>query len=53
LFYGYLFLISPVIYGLLLFFLGMSISEFYYFVGATILDAIIWGAYNMRDHQSN
>ena len=49
LFLGYLFLVSPVIYGLLLFLLGLPISEFYYFLLATIVDAILWGMYNMRE----
>lgn len=49
LFLGYLFLFSPVIYGLLLFFLGLPISEFYYFLTATIIDVILWGMYNIRE----
>jgi hypothetical protein len=45
--YGYLLLISPVIYGLVLFFCGLPISKFYYFVAASVVDATIWGVYNL------
>jgi hypothetical protein len=43
---GYLSLISPVIYGLILFNFGVPLVDFYYFVVASIIGGIVWGAYN-------
>ena|SRR5215216_285939 len=45
---GYLYLFSPVIYGLILFFMGMSISGFYPYVGVSIIGAMAWGILDFR-----
>ena len=45
---GYSYLFSPVIYGLVLFFAGMSVSELYYFVGLSIIGALAWGIFTFR-----
>lgn len=45
---GYLFVTSPVVYGLILFFLGMPSTEFYYFAGMSVVGAVVWGIYNWR-----
>ncbi len=45
---GYSFLFSPVIYGIVLFFVGISISEFYYYVGVSFIGALAWGIFNFR-----
>ncbi len=45
---GYLYIFSPVIYGLVLFFAGMLINELYYFVCASVLGALAWGFFNFR-----
>jgi len=44
---GYWYLFSPVIYGLILFFVGVSISEFYYYVGVSVIGALAWGILNV------
>ena len=44
-------LIAPILVGLVLFFMGMSISEFYFFDGASVLAGLIWGIYNLRNRQ--
>jgi len=44
--FGYIFLISPIIYGLTLFHSGIPLAELYYFVGASIIMGIGWGTYN-------
>ena len=45
---GYLYLFSPVIYGLILFFVGMSISGLYYYIGTSIIGALVWGILDFR-----
>ena len=40
--------IAPLIYGLVLFFQGLSIFEFYYFVALSVVGALIWVGYNLR-----
>ena len=44
--FGYILLISPVAYGLILFTFGMHLAEFYYFIGASVIVGIGWGVYN-------
>jgi hypothetical protein len=41
-------LISPAIYALILFLMGMPAIGFYLFVGATVAFAMGWGVYNLR-----
>jgi Kef-type K+ transport system membrane component KefB len=41
-------LMSPNLFGLVLLFWGMPISQFYYFTGASILGGLTWGGYNLR-----
>jgi hypothetical protein len=49
LFLGYIFLVCPVIYGLVLFILGLPITEFYGFVSASVIGALVWGIYNLKE----
>lgn len=44
--FGYLFLISPVIYGLILFTYGLPLTELYFFIGASVIMGVGWGTYN-------
>ena len=44
----YVVLVFPNLYGLLLFFRGMPIAEFYYFMGASIAGGIVWGFYHIQ-----
>jgi hypothetical protein len=41
-------LIAPLIYGLVLFILGLSFVEFCYFVALSIVGASAWSIYNLR-----
>ena len=41
-------LIAPQIYGLVLYFLGMSLMGFIVFVGASIAVTLLWAAQNLR-----
>ena len=47
--YGYFFLFSPVIYGLVLFFSGMPITEFYYYILVSVAAMLLWGFLNFRN----
>jgi hypothetical protein len=40
--------IAPLVYGLMLLFLGISIIEFYYFVALSVVGALLWSFYNLR-----
>jgi len=40
--------IAPLVYGLMLLFLGISIIEFYYFVALSVVGALLWFVYNLR-----
>ena len=40
--------IAPLIYGLMLLFLGISIIEFYYFVALSVAGTLVWSVYNLR-----
>jgi hypothetical protein len=48
LFLGYIFLVSPVIYGLILYFAGSSILLFYGFLSVSVVIALIWSLANSR-----
>jgi len=39
----YAVLASPNLYGLILFFWGLPIAQFYYFAGAAVAGGLIWG----------
>jgi hypothetical protein len=39
-------LVSPDLYGLVLFYLGLPVVQFYYFASASIGGALVWGLYN-------
>ncbi len=45
---NYLLLLSPVLFGLLLYFCGMSLREYFYFVGVSIAMTLAWGSYDLR-----
>ncbi len=45
---NYPFLVAPALYGQLLYYCGMSISEFFYFVGASIVMIVAWAYYDFR-----
>jgi hypothetical protein len=45
-FYGSL--ASPLLYGLVLYFWGLPLVEYYYFAGVSIAGALAWGVYNLR-----
>ena len=47
--YGYFFLFSPVVYGLILFFSGTPITEFYYYILASMAGTLLWGGLNFRN----
>jgi hypothetical protein len=40
--------IAPLVYGLVLLFLGISIIEFYGFVALSVAGALLWSFYNLR-----
>ncbi len=44
----YLLLISPAIFGLFLYFCGMPLQQFFYFLGASIVMILLWGIYDLR-----
>jgi hypothetical protein len=46
--YGYVFLLCPVIYGLILYLCGSSISLFYGFLGASTASALVWSLFNNK-----
>jgi len=46
---GYIYLFSPVIYGLVLFFSGNAIAEFYYYVGISVTGTLAWSFLNFRN----
>jgi hypothetical protein len=43
-----LFLLSPNVYGLVLFFMGMPATSFYYFAGLSVLGGLTWGIYTLQ-----
>ena len=45
---SYLSLVSPAVFGLLLYFCGMSFHEYTYFIGASIIMTLAWGIYDLR-----
>jgi hypothetical protein len=45
---GYIFLLSPVIYGLFLYFCGSSMSLFYGFLGVSLASASVWALINKK-----
>lgn len=47
--YGYFFLFSPVVFGLILFFSGPPITEFYYYILASMAGTLLWGFLNFRN----
>jgi hypothetical protein len=40
-------LIAPCIYGLVLMFLGMPLTYFYFFTGSSIAAGLVWAGYNL------
>jgi hypothetical protein len=48
LFLGYIFLVSPVIYGLVLYFAGSSILLFYGFLSVSVVIALMWSLANSK-----
>jgi hypothetical protein len=42
------FLISPDLYGRILFLMGMPIYEFYFFAGVSLAMTLAWSIYNLR-----
>jgi hypothetical protein len=40
--------IAPLLYGLVLFFMGMSIAEFCFFIALSIAGVLLWAQYNLR-----
>ena len=47
----YGFLMAPNIYGLVLFFIGMPATGFYYFAGLSVAAGLAWGIYTLRTNQ--
>ena len=47
----YGFIITPNIYGLVLFFMGMPATGFYYFAGLSVAAGLAWGIYTLRTSQ--
>ncbi len=45
---GYIFLASPIVYGLVLYFAGSSIFLYYGFLSTSIVVALIWGFSNRK-----
>ncbi len=45
---NYLLLLSPAIFGLLLYFCGMPLLEYFYFAGISIATMLVWGIYDLR-----
>lgn len=45
---SYPLLVSPALYGLLLYVCGMPFREFFYFIGTTIAMTLAWGIYDLR-----
>jgi len=39
---------APLIYGLVLLFWGLSLTEFYYFAALSVVGALAWSVYNLR-----
>jgi len=46
---GYIFIFCPVINGLILYFFGMPLVTFYYYVGASLTGTLIWGFMNFKN----
>ena len=45
---NYPLLLSPVLFGLLLYFCGMPLHEYFYFIGVSIAMTTAWGIYDLR-----
>jgi len=45
---SYTFLYAPTIYGKILLPMGLPFSQFYYFLGTTVLAAFAWGINDLR-----
>ena len=45
---NYLLLLSPALFGLLLYFCGMPLFEYFYFTGISIAMMLVWGIYDLR-----
>jgi len=46
---GYIWLSSPVIYGLILFFNGAPITDLYYYVFICVVGTLAWGIFNFKN----
>lgn len=46
-------LVAPLLYGCVLFFLGLSFVEFCYFAALSIVGALIWSVYNLKQARTN
>jgi hypothetical protein len=44
-------LITPNLYGLVLFFMGMPATGYYYFAGLSVVGGLAWGIYTLRTNQ--
>jgi hypothetical protein len=42
------FLLAPALYGLVVFFMGMPATGFYYFAGLSVVAGSAWGIYTLR-----
>jgi hypothetical protein len=49
---SYLFMYSPDMFGRILLPMGFSFSQYYYFLAATVLFAIVWGVRDLRRNSS-
>jgi len=45
---SYPLLVSPALYGLLLYVCGMPFREYFYFIGTSIAMTLAWGIYDLR-----
>ncbi len=45
---NYLLLLSPALFGLLLYFCGIPLLEYFYFAGISIAMMLVWGIYDLR-----
>ncbi len=45
---NYLLLLSPALFGLLLYFCGMPLFEYFYFAGISIAMMLVWGIYDLQ-----
>ncbi len=45
---GYCFLVCPIVFGIVLFILGMPIQDLYYFAAASAAAIFTWGVYSLR-----